>query len=140
VNQEGVEIFAPFPGRLMKEYVSLPEAIIQDTKALRRWMRRSLEYAAALPAKGARRAAPRAAKKSAAPEEDERWDLAAYEEACGGQGSEGQKGGDEAVFGSSANAVMPPISAQSSLHTSRRRAGSLLTREGNNLVPTIKVL
>lgn len=65
VNQKGAEIFAPFPGRLMKEYVSLPAAIIEDTKALQGWMRRSLEYAAALPAKGAKKTAPRAAKKAA---------------------------------------------------------------------------
>lgn len=65
VKQKGAEIFAPFPGRLMKEYVSLPPAIIEDTKELKGWMRRSLEYAAALPAKGARRAAPRATKKAA---------------------------------------------------------------------------
>jgi TfoX/Sxy family transcriptional regulator of competence genes len=67
VNQKGAEIFAPFPGRLMKEYVSLPQAIIEDTKELRGWLRRSLEYAAALPAKGAGKAAPRATKKVAAP-------------------------------------------------------------------------
>jgi TfoX/Sxy family transcriptional regulator of competence genes len=67
VNQKGAEIFAPFPGRLMKEYVSLPPAIIENAKELRGWLRRSLEYAAALPAKGARKAAPRATKKAAAP-------------------------------------------------------------------------
>jgi TfoX/Sxy family transcriptional regulator of competence genes len=67
VNQKGAEIFAPFPGRLMKEYVSLPPAIIENTKELQGWIRRSLEYAAALPAKGARKAAPRATKKAAAP-------------------------------------------------------------------------
>jgi TfoX/Sxy family transcriptional regulator of competence genes len=66
VEQKGAEIFAPFPGRLMKEYVSLPEAIISDSKGLQGWMRRSLEYAAALPPKGAKKAAPRAAKKAAA--------------------------------------------------------------------------
>jgi hypothetical protein len=45
----------------MKEYVSLPEALIDDAKALRGWLRRSLEYAAALPPKK-----PAAAKKGTA--------------------------------------------------------------------------
>jgi TfoX/Sxy family transcriptional regulator of competence genes len=65
VNQKGAEIFAPFPGRLMKEYVSLPADIIGNTKDLKGWMRRSLEYAAALPSKGAKK--PAAAKKKPAP-------------------------------------------------------------------------
>lgn len=63
VNQKGAEIFAPFPGRLMKEYVSLPAAIIESSKELKGWMRRSLEYASALPPKGAKKSVP--AKKSA---------------------------------------------------------------------------
>jgi TfoX/Sxy family transcriptional regulator of competence genes len=63
VNQKGAAIFAPFPGRLMKEYVALPPAILDNTKELKGWLRRSLEYAAALPPKGAKKAAPRAAKK-----------------------------------------------------------------------------
>lgn len=63
VDKKGAEIFAPFPGRLMKEYVSLPAAIIEDSKELKGWMRRSLEYASALPPKGAKKATP--AKKAA---------------------------------------------------------------------------
>ncbi|HYI00340.1 TfoX/Sxy family protein [Hyalangium sp.] len=66
VSEKGAEIFAPFPGRLMKEYVSLPPAIIDSAKELKGWLRRSLEHAATLPPKGAKRAAPRAAKKPAA--------------------------------------------------------------------------
>jgi TfoX/Sxy family transcriptional regulator of competence genes len=66
VDTKGAHIFAPFPGRLMKEYVAMPEAIIADGKELRGWLQRSLEYAAALPPKGAKKGAPRAAKKNPA--------------------------------------------------------------------------
>lgn len=65
VRQRGAHIFAPFPGRLMKEYVAMPGAIIGDEAELKGWLRRSLEYAAALPPKGAKKAAPRATKKPA---------------------------------------------------------------------------
>lgn len=65
VEKDGAHIFAPFPGRIMKEYVSMPDALIADTGRLRSWLMRSLEYTAALPAKGARKGT--AAKKAAAP-------------------------------------------------------------------------
>lgn len=59
--------FEPMPGRPMREYVVLPEAVVADSRALARWVRRGVEYAAALPRKGAPKAKanakPRAAKK-----------------------------------------------------------------------------
>jgi TfoX/Sxy family transcriptional regulator of competence genes len=66
VDKKGAHIFAPFPGRLMKEYVDMPEAIIGNDKELKGWLMRSLEYASALPPKGAKAGAPRAAKKAVA--------------------------------------------------------------------------
>jgi TfoX/Sxy family transcriptional regulator of competence genes len=64
VEKQGACIFAPFPGRLMKEYVAMPDSIIGDPVALRRWLVRSLEYASALPSKTAKKKAP--AKKAPA--------------------------------------------------------------------------
>ncbi|HEX9941229.1 MAG TPA: TfoX/Sxy family protein [Thermoanaerobaculia bacterium] len=50
------EIFQPFPGRVMKEYVVVPHELVRKPKALEPWIRRSLEYAASVK--------PRAKKKS----------------------------------------------------------------------------
>jgi TfoX/Sxy family transcriptional regulator of competence genes len=43
--------FEPIPGRPMKEYVAMPEAIWRDTAAMDEWMRRSVEFVAAMPPK-----------------------------------------------------------------------------------------
>ena len=47
----GAPAFEPMPGRPMKEYVRLPESIVVDRTALRRWVKRGFEFAAALPPK-----------------------------------------------------------------------------------------
>lgn len=68
VEKEGAHIFAPFPGRLMKEYVSLPEELITTPRTLQAWLRLSLEHTASLPPKGAKKAASSGtAKKTTAP-------------------------------------------------------------------------
>ncbi len=68
VEKEGAHIFSPFPGRLMKEYVSLPEALITTPPTLKAWLRRSLEHTASLPPKGTKKApASGTTKKKAAP-------------------------------------------------------------------------
>jgi TfoX/Sxy family transcriptional regulator of competence genes len=43
--------FEPMAGRPMKEYVAMPEAVWSDPVALDDWMRRSVEYTAAMPPK-----------------------------------------------------------------------------------------
>ena len=43
--------FEPMPGRPMREYMLIPGPVLADQPALRRWIDRSLAYAAALPAK-----------------------------------------------------------------------------------------
>ena len=48
---EGGQSFEPMPGRPMKAYVELPAAVLADEPARDDWLRRSLEYAAALPPK-----------------------------------------------------------------------------------------
>jgi TfoX/Sxy family transcriptional regulator of competence genes len=47
----GAAEFMPMEGRPMKEYVTLPEAWREDPEQARAWVRRSLEWAATLPAK-----------------------------------------------------------------------------------------
>lgn len=46
-----VSVFAPVPGRQMKEYVVLPDSVCRDDGLLRTWLRRSYAYASSLPAK-----------------------------------------------------------------------------------------
>ncbi len=43
--------FEPMPGRPMKEYAVLPEAVYNELPVLREWLARSLQYASALPPK-----------------------------------------------------------------------------------------
>jgi TfoX/Sxy family transcriptional regulator of competence genes len=43
--------FEPMPGRVMKEYVVLPTAVLDDAAATADWVRRGAEYAASLPPK-----------------------------------------------------------------------------------------
>ena len=43
--------FEPFPGRPMKEYVTVPDEIYENSKLFAEWIDQSLNYAAALPPK-----------------------------------------------------------------------------------------
>ncbi len=40
--------FEPMPGRPMKEYVTVPEAVLADDEALRAWVTRAYEFALSL--------------------------------------------------------------------------------------------
>ena len=48
---DGAAEFEPMPGRKMRGYVLLANPLQRDRKELARWMKRSLEYASALPVK-----------------------------------------------------------------------------------------
>ena len=61
---QGGRPFEPIPGRAMREYLVVPEAMLGDRAALGRWLDRSQAYAASLPprvrkAKAGARAASR---------------------------------------------------------------------------------
>jgi TfoX/Sxy family transcriptional regulator of competence genes len=58
----GAKVFEPMAGRPMREYVSLPQAVIGKPAELKAWLGQGLEYVAAMPLK--RKAAAKAAKKS----------------------------------------------------------------------------
>jgi TfoX/Sxy family transcriptional regulator of competence genes len=49
--EAGAVPFAPMPGRVMKEYVAVPESVWIDAENLDRWLRRSVEFVGALPPK-----------------------------------------------------------------------------------------
>lgn len=63
LEQYKTEIFQPFPGRTMKEYVVVPHDLVRDPEALEPWIRRSLEYASSVKPKAKKKAG---AKKTAA--------------------------------------------------------------------------
>ncbi len=47
----GAALFEPIKGRVMSEYVTVPEAMLADETALTSWLSRSLAYAGSLPPK-----------------------------------------------------------------------------------------
>ncbi|HEX2889959.1 TfoX/Sxy family protein [Vineibacter terrae] len=55
----GASAFEPMPGRRMREYIVLPEALLSDRVALDRWLSRALDYV--LSQSGATKKAPRSA-------------------------------------------------------------------------------
>jgi len=50
-ENDEVHPFEPLPGRVMKEYVVLPESLYRDKEAFRKWLKRSLAYVGGLPVK-----------------------------------------------------------------------------------------
>ena len=52
VNEHGAKPLRYFPnGPIKKDYVVLPKAMVKDMRALRRWVKISIEYVASLSAK-----------------------------------------------------------------------------------------
>jgi len=49
----GAKPFEPMPGRPMREYIAVPDAVLRSPTLLDSWLRRSYGHAAALPAKRA---------------------------------------------------------------------------------------
>ncbi|MBI4288666.1 MAG: TfoX/Sxy family protein [Chloroflexi bacterium] len=53
--------FEPVKGHVMKEYVSLTQAVYRDEKAMQAWLERAFEFARALPPKEPKRRPSKAA-------------------------------------------------------------------------------
>ena len=51
MQSHGAKAFAPMAGRVMKEYVVLPESILRDRQRLSSWVAKALVYGESLPAK-----------------------------------------------------------------------------------------
>ena len=47
----GGSMFEPMKGRPMREYVAVPDAMLDDPRALKKWVARSRDFGASLPAK-----------------------------------------------------------------------------------------
>ena len=48
---EGAAPFQPMPNRIMKEYVTIPQSIIESETDLNRWIKKSIHYTNTLPPK-----------------------------------------------------------------------------------------
>jgi TfoX/Sxy family transcriptional regulator of competence genes len=51
LGREGARPFEPMPGRPMREYVVVPDAVRESPSALRSWLAKAHAYAATLPTK-----------------------------------------------------------------------------------------
>jgi TfoX/Sxy family transcriptional regulator of competence genes len=60
---EGAAAFEPMAGRPMKEYVTVPAALLASPEDLQPWVARALAYGASLPPKAAKAAKARAKPK-----------------------------------------------------------------------------
>ena len=60
---EGAATFEPMAGRPMKEYVTVPAALLASPEELEPWVARALAYGASLPAKAAKAAKAKAKPK-----------------------------------------------------------------------------
>lgn len=47
----GGQPFEPVPGRVMREYLAVPAAVLGEARSLRRWVGKAFAYAASLPPK-----------------------------------------------------------------------------------------
>lgn len=60
LKQKGTEVFAPMPGRPMREYVVVPRAMLAERSIIAGWINKSADYARSLPPKEKK---PRKTKK-----------------------------------------------------------------------------
>jgi TfoX/Sxy family transcriptional regulator of competence genes len=51
MEEKGASVFAPVAGRMMKEYIVLPQAFRKDPEKIAGWVNRSLEWCLTLPPK-----------------------------------------------------------------------------------------
>ncbi|HEY3594374.1 MAG TPA: TfoX/Sxy family protein, partial [Polyangiaceae bacterium] len=56
LSKPGAHTFEPMPGRPMKEYIVLSDALLADAGELASWVEKALLYGRSLPAKGTRKA------------------------------------------------------------------------------------
>ena len=54
IQRHGAKLFAPMAGRVIKEYVALPESLIRDRENLSSWVARALVHGESLKPKAAK--------------------------------------------------------------------------------------
>jgi TfoX/Sxy family transcriptional regulator of competence genes len=60
----GATRFEPMKGRVMREYVVVPDRVLASKRSLRPWVRKAFDYAASLAAKKPKRPRPAAPRKT----------------------------------------------------------------------------
>lgn len=60
---KGAQQFEPMPGRVMREYVVVPNVLLKAPKEVRTWVEKSLAYVSSLPAKPKESSGARASKR-----------------------------------------------------------------------------
>jgi TfoX/Sxy family transcriptional regulator of competence genes len=60
IQLHGAKLFAPMAGRVMKEYVALPESLVRDREKLSAWVAKALVHGESLEPKAAKAKAPKA--------------------------------------------------------------------------------
>jgi TfoX/Sxy family transcriptional regulator of competence genes len=58
LQRAGGQPFAPTPGRVMREYLALPDQVLADARRLRRWVGKAFAFAGSLPPKHRAKAPP----------------------------------------------------------------------------------
>ena len=53
-DQDGAKPFEPMPGRVMREYIVVPGAILRSKAQLKAWVGRAYAYTSSLPAKASK--------------------------------------------------------------------------------------
>jgi TfoX/Sxy family transcriptional regulator of competence genes len=62
LERVGAKTFEPMPGHPMREYVVVPESILESEDRLNTWLEKALEYCKSLPPKSAKKTAKKASK------------------------------------------------------------------------------
>lgn len=65
LSAEGWQPFEPMPGRVMREYLTLPAEIAEDSEQAGTWLQRSADYTRGLPAKPVKAARRSGARRGA---------------------------------------------------------------------------
>lgn len=63
LDLHGASVFSPLPGRLSRQYVTLPEAWRDDPARAEAWVARSFEWAVSLPPRQGKPPAPRSVRR-----------------------------------------------------------------------------
>ncbi len=64
LDKHGARLFEPMPGRVMREYVVVPETLLRSEDGLASWLMKGLGYVKALPPKSARPRKPSPRKRA----------------------------------------------------------------------------
>ncbi len=62
ISKKGARPFEPVSGRVMREYMTVPDSMLKSSRQLNAWLGKSIDYARSLPPKSPRSRKPRTGK------------------------------------------------------------------------------